>query len=204
MSYLKQLGAGFPDEWTNPWFYSKFEAGDFDALCRFVGSRDVDGFTGLRVTWRGMMQLCRIYDVKASEFFDKALPDAKFIYFERDNLAQALESVYYEQMQMFDDVPSYLPSQRIEEMLVEYAVDGSAWEMFFSEYGVDPLRMMYEDLLKNRNMECNRVLQLLGLPVSDEKFLSNYKTFDGVTDVEEVNEWYKRFMNRYEKIIKGA
>ena len=201
MHFLKQLGAGLPDEWTNPWFYSQFEAGNFDALCRFIQSREIDGHTGLRMTWKGLIRVCYIYDCKAKPFFDAALPGAKFIYFERDNLAQTVESVYYEQLQMFDDVPSYVPAKRIEEMLVECALDGSSWEMFFAENNIKPYRLTYEQLIADRNSACLGVLRFLAIRPPEQLFLQDYKTYDNLNDVEDIGLWYNEFMKRYERII---
>lgn len=202
MRYLKQLGAGLADVWTNPWFYSEFEVGNFEALCKFVGSRNVDGHVGLRMTWKGLVQVCRMYQTEAMPFFHTALPDAKFIYFERDNLAQVVESIYYEQVQMFDDVPTFLPHKAIETALIECAEEGTSWEMFFSRHGIQPYRLTYEDLISDRNSVCLDVLKFLGIPPPKSITLHEKKNPNDLTLNPAVRDWYNGFMQRYIDIIR--
>ena len=81
MYYLKQLGAGYPDEWTNPWFNRQRDFYDLDELCKFVRRHLTDGHIGMRISFGELKSVCSVHSIKAKAFFDKALPDAKLIYF---------------------------------------------------------------------------------------------------------------------------
>lgn len=204
MGYLKQLGAGFPDEWLNPWFNSQRDFFDLDALCQFIQKRNVDGFCGMRTTFTGVTTACRVHKITLKQLVDKALPDAKYIYFTRDNLRQITESLYYENIQRFDDVPKVIPSKDIEAALVEYAISESCWEIYFQKYNITPLRITYEDLADARDMTLLKVLSFLGLDYPEGIQLvekGGMRVKDGLTNNEEVDVWYTATMRRYLNLL---
>lgn len=202
MFYLKQLGAGFPEVWTNPWFNRERDFSDFQALCAFIQSREVDGHCAMRMTWQALLEVCKTHNVKAKAFFDRCLPNAKYIYFTRDNLCQAVESIYYQCIQTLDAPPDFLPRKDIESMLIDYATDETCWELFFSKYQIQPLRVSCEALIEDQEATCRRILEFLGIRYPEGRQLRDRST-DMLMNHQEVEAWYTRMLRRYVEVIDG-
>ena len=198
MKYLKQLGAGFPEEWTNSWFAKRRNIKDYKALVKYIQSRDVDGHTALRITWVGLLRLCTIHNIKAKPFFDDCLPDAKFIYFTRDELAQVTESIYYQVTAEFSDsvdTSKIVPSGQIDEHLTELATQATCWELFFQRNEITPHRVKAEDLFIDAEGTCKQVLEFLEIPYNGQELEKRNR--DLQTNHEEVEHWYNQTIQRF-------
>lgn len=201
MFYLKQLDAGYPDEYLNEWFNRKRDIYDLDDVCRFIQKRNNDGFGAMRTTFTGLMRICNIHKITIKQLFDKALPNAKYIYFTRNNLRQIVESLYYEQVQMFDDLPRVLPRKDIEKTLIHYATEETCWELFFEKYNIDPLRITCENLVKHRDYTLKEVCSFIGKTYPENINLRD-RTNDALTNHDQVESWYQETMKRYINLLQ--
>ena len=200
MYYLKQLGAGYPDEWTNPWFNRQRDFYDLDALCDFVRRHITDGHIGMRISFGELKSVCSVHSIKAKAFIDKCLPNAKYIYFTRNNLRQAVEALYYEQIQQFMGEPKVYPKYDIEKRLTDLAVEESSWEILFEKYQIEPIRVSCEDLVFNPEATCKKVLRCLDIDYPKGIRLIDRKK-DALTNHEGVEAWYNETLKRYLKIM---
>ena len=200
MIYLKQLGAGYPDVWCNSWFNRQRDFYDLDELCKFIQSRKTDGHVGLRTTWSGIQAVCNTHNLKIKKFFDKALPNAKYIYFTRDNLRQTTETLFYEYTQMFDGTSNIIPGKDIEKSLVDFAIEESCWEIFFEKNNISPLHIKCEDLIVNKEKALRKVLDFLDIEYPNGISITD-KSKDAMTNHEEVQRWYDTTMKRYLKVM---
>jgi LPS sulfotransferase NodH len=118
-----------------------------------------------------------------AEFHDNLLPGARFIYLDRrDVLAQAVSlfravisdrwhvpvgtgldaaqaRTEWEQLNSRLDLAEIL---RTEKRLVE---EKKSWERFFAHESISPVRVFYEDFVRDRRTELNRVGDALGVPL---------------------------------------
>ena len=200
MTYMKQLGSGYPDEWTNSWFNKHRDHKDLNEVIKHIHKRKTDGHISLRITWSGLLKICRQHNIKSKEFFDKAVPDAKYILFTRDELSQSVESLYYKISQSFSDSLDIVPHVDIDKHMTDLAIDLTCWEIFFDTHNIKPHRVRCEDLLKDREGTCQKVLEFLGIPYTHNALEDRSKDMD--LNHSDIQRWYNQSISRYLNVMK--
>lgn len=201
-AYLKQLGAGFPDAWTNPWFNRERDFYNLDALCTYIQNRATDGHCGLRMHWDALKKVCKTHNITAKAFFDKCLPEARFIYFTRNNLHQVTETIYYEHTQLFDEPFDFAPIKDIQKRLITLAKQQASWETLFSRYNITPCRVSCEALIEDTEKTCRRVLEFLEIEYPDNIQLIDY-THDALVNHPDILKWCDSVIKNYLELINA-
>ena len=146
----------------------------------------------------GVKLFAEQHDAVAAQLpWTRALPNQRFVYLARQDLlgqaiswARALQTSQYRSTQPIQGVAVYdgaLIRNRIEAIARECA----RWSMFFARTGIEPVRLLYEDIVKRPQEAVDRVAALVGLErpaIVVPSGLDLAIQRDGVTD-----EWRARF-----------
>jgi LPS sulfotransferase NodH len=128
---------------------------------------------GLKTNWLDFAPI--------SEFYDKVLPGARFIYLDRrDVLAQAVSlfravisnrwhvpvGVGFDEGQAraeWEMLNSRLDLNKISQTVKQLVDEKKAWEDFFKRESITPVRVFYEDFDRDRRTDLARVGEALGV-----------------------------------------
>lgn len=185
-SYFREPDIAY---WAGQWGVSCSEGTDtpgFDraylAAMREAGAAGT-GIFGLRIMYASLAdagrRLGRGLGVEGAvpDLLRRAFGPALYIHLSRgDKLSQAVSLVRAEQTGLWhlnadgsvlegpDEQPEPVyDGQRIAAVLLELDRDGRAWEAFFAEHGIEPMRLRYEDVTKAPQQAVAGIFARLGL-----------------------------------------
>jgi trehalose 2-sulfotransferase len=168
-SALQSTGKlGHPQEYFNPQAIALAEGEIYPTLaaaqCDEIARRGTteNGVYGLKV-------FCDQFDALQGFDWVSKLPNVKFIHLERrDALGQAiswvraLRSGQWTTNQPQHTEPNYNESA-ITEALTRFSYDRARWQMFFARNGIEPLWLVYEDMMHRLPETVAAVAKLVGV-----------------------------------------
>jgi trehalose 2-sulfotransferase len=129
----------------------------------------------------------------------EALPQPSFIHLERrDALGQALSSVRSLQTNQWLSTHKVQRKPRYDEaaiakQLARFAYDRGRWQMYFARNGIDPLWLVYEDVIGNLKDTICLIGERVGIALSDVDL--TYMEQLSVQRDELTEEWRARYLN---------
>ena len=105
------------------------------------------------------------------ELLGRFLPDLRFVYLtRRDKLRQAISWVKASQSNLWRSDQDVEPQgaaryefESIDAQITQISLAESLWQQLFSDWGVRPLTLVYEDFLHDHEGMAARVLEFLGI-----------------------------------------
>lgn len=150
----------------------------------------------------GLKVFPRQFDLLSSEvLWTKHLPNLRFISLERrDILGQAISRVRAHQTQQWraDHEAAADPVYDAEEIwqsLRFVARQQARWRLFFGRSGLNPLYLVYEDILQDPQGTVDAIAALVGLEPSPKVNVDAIKI--EVQRDETSTEWRERFLKKY-------
>lgn len=206
-------------EWAEDWGVpaasgtadADFAANYLAAMIR-VGTNGT-GVFGLRLMWGSVADaealLSRVYRPRPiPELFERAFGETLYIHLSReDKLAQAISLVRAEQSglwhlaadgSVFEGVatpqPNHYDGPRIAAVIDELERDDTAWNAFFAEHRIEPLRFTYDSVTAEPQGTLAQVLSALGRDpaVAQSVSVGTRKMGDGTS-----RQWAEQFCREY-------
>lgn len=226
---LRVSGLPFAEEWFTPFHqsarkkaYGVRESMAFPDFLRVLVERETrDGLFVAKVMWPQMAllqsSLLQAGGVGESfrELFQGRFPSPVFVFLERrDKVRQAISLVKASQNGRWirkRGSGEFAKSERflrytflgICSGMAERAFSEKRWREFFSEMGVSPLHLVYEDLLGDKAGSVNRIRRELGLPAANESIFSGDETLIRMSS--QVNDdWYERYYSDCDEVNRRS
>lgn len=203
-SLLQKTGAlGNPQEYINPrgpiqHFLSRYPGTDihsyFDSITRYFSTPN--GVFGMKTNYHDFKP------VLEKSLIGKLLNPVKFIYLERrDVVLQAISSFIARQSGkwhssnqsktkeiVFDEKEILQLVDRILEERLE-------WEKFFTLYDINPLRILYEDLVSRPEVIVGEIFNFMDIPTDNKIDLQKPETKKLANDRNK--DWAKKIRSKY-------
>jgi LPS sulfotransferase NodH len=141
------------------------------------------------------------YRVEQSVCWLELLPNLRFVTLERhDVLAQAISGVRATQTNQWR---ASMPSQGVADYdgaairagLAQISNDHFRWKTLFARRGVEPVALIYEDLVKDPQISIDRIARVFDL--SDSARIDSVKIDLSVQRDAVTEEWRARFIHEY-------
>jgi LPS sulfotransferase NodH len=149
----------------------------------------------------GLKVLTNQFDAVLATRWATRLPALSFVYLERrDLLAQAISLIRAIQTKQWTSgharlgEPAY-DAAAINNLLVSFARDEARWRYYFARNGIEPLRLVYEDLMADPQGPVTAVAALMGVdpaPRVDVSGVSITIQRDGVNEA-----WRERYLAQH-------
>jgi LPS sulfotransferase NodH len=190
-SLLQKTGKlGRPDEFLNPrgpvqMYLGRSNARDLDQYFGYLRHEHStsNGWFGMKATYPDFAPLIR------AEAVGRLLGDVRFIHLiRRDLLRQAISSALARKRDFWhayagkralpedagaDPEPDTGLVLRLMQKILE---ERQGWERFFALYGIEPLRIAYEDLVDDRVATLDAIFAFLGVQIEARTFLAESET----------------------------
>lgn len=199
-SYLRQMKAGNPQSWIEFYFKSDVEH-TAEGLQALLETKRVDGILGIKVSWHYLWRLYNEFGITTRTFFQECMPNAKVIYLGRRNkIQQGLSRVKHDLLDRShvlseDEMESYkeaekkkfdemeVPVKEIHAKVMQYVIANAGWEYLFESLNISPLRIYFEDFVRNKAATCQTILDFIGVAVDAVNIVDRYlSTHSDVND----------------------
>ena len=192
------------DDWGLRLQDGSFDFGEFVASVRNQGTT-ANGVFGVRMMWGTLTELVGALRAAGQTATDhqvlvRTFGELRFVYLRREDLvAQAVSRLRAEQTGVWhvrgaaDASPSAAAARydrvAIQGYLEEAVAHDDAWNRWFAEHGLSPLRLTYEDLVSGQDEVLRTLLGHIGVaPPAVPLQVSNRRMADSVS-----LEWCDRF-----------
>lgn len=179
---LTQIGMGNIDAHLDEFNWNA--STNLESIKEHIEDKRVNGICGVKLSWGNLYTLYENYvpGLQIKPFFDEILPDAKFIYLTRhDRVHQAVSRIKhiktknshvwgYKRMQQYKDREGEVMSEEtpfadIDDRIYTNTIEYEAWELFFKNYNITPLRIIFEDFIADIDGTLKQILVFLGQSV---------------------------------------
>jgi trehalose 2-sulfotransferase len=187
--------------------------GEFAPPQHAAGSGGPDPSDLLRVaavhdSWRAMLPGYLAHAASAYALFRSRIGDLRVIWITRENMVaraishfRAIQSdVWHRAPKSIDRLPRReydFDAAEIHHLYCLGTFHQECWQRFFQEQGLEPLRIVYEDLVANYESTVRRVLAFLGLEGS-------VKSIAGPVSFRQADETSQKWELRYRQLLAEA
>ncbi len=214
--HLKQMGVGHP----YPHLSSDVLTRKLDStnqLRDYLETKRVNGILGLKISWGILTKLDEDHslNLNAHEFLSHVCPDAKYLHQTRnDRVHQALSRIKHlkmdsshiktpsghdkykkKEIESLTDMP--VPVDEIYDRIQRNIRGYKAWDIYFKAYQIEPLEVVFEDLVSDRDNTLKQICQFLDVPLRldllEERLMSTHSPIN--------DKWYDRILAGYMKYL---
>jgi len=205
--------AGQPDEyfetedkpiWERSWGVSTFA--EYLAAAVKQGTTP-NGVFGIKMGWSQLVDLADEIkqhpadeELSVCDRLNAVFPNLHYIWIKRENkVRQAISLVKAKQTGVWTVTADSSPRpmgktafsfQLIDLMVYELEAQDAAWKRYFKKYNIQPLVVIYEDLVSNSEKTALQILKELGIPTEQVTFAPNRLRQQAD---EESEEWVQRY-----------
>ena len=210
--YLKQLGMGFPHAWLDN---EETVTESIETIKASIEEKRQNGILGIKISWGILFKIRKAFDdteFNVKQFMDTLLPNAKFIYLTRRNkVQQALSRIKHMRLgashvHSDEEKAEYeakerelatqpVPTQEIYARIYQHITESIAWDYFFEKHYINPLRVDFEMLTRDRDETLMKICYFLGFPIT-ELTLSHVEATVKSTHTELNEEWYHTILQQ--------